>query len=213
MDKKRLLIILAAAGIVILLACITVGTLIAKYLREREVRPTVEVTNLTACDVDPSVLCVVSFGADNVNRMVINLLLPSEDYAAFYIKAQYDETVSVYPCEVVTDLPTHVFCTGARTPLGQPLDLEAYATDGDVLLARGTLIVSAIALPTTVLHTLTPTPTGETLTPGAEGTPTFATFAPTFAPTDLTAPSSSSSSPTPTRTPTRTPTPGGYPNP
>jgi hypothetical protein len=205
MDKKRLLMILAAAGIVILLACITVGTLIAKYLREREVRPTVEVTTLTACDVDPSVLCVVSFGADNVNRMVINLLLPSEDYAAFYIKAQYDETVSVYPCEVVADLPTHVFCTGARTPLGQPIDLEVYATDGDVLLARGALIVSAIALPTTVQHTLTPTPGEGTITPTLNGAPMFSTFTPT----DLTAHSSSSSSPTPTRTPT----PGGYPNP
>jgi hypothetical protein len=165
MEKKRLLIILSIAGIVTLLVLVTAGTLIAKYLRERDARPAVEVVNITACDADASGLCVVSFGVDNVNRMVINFQLPSEDFGAFYVKARYEEKVLVFPCEVVEDVPTSVYCTGERTPLGLPIEIEVYTTEGDVLIARGTLLVSAVALPTMVNHTKTPTPTS-TYTPG-----------------------------------------------
>jgi len=170
MDKKRLLIILAALGIIGLLACVTVGTLVVRYLRERETRPTVEATTITACDADPSVLCVVSFGVDNLNRMVINFQLPSEDYGSFYVKARHGETVSVYPCQALEDAPTSAFCTGERTPLGEPIEVEVYSTDGDLLIAQGTLIVSAVALPTAAQLTDTPTPGPET--PTAEVTPT-----------------------------------------
>lgn len=160
--------ILAAVGIVGLLACITAGTLIGKYLRDRESRPTVEATDITACEVDPSVLCVVSFGADNVNRMVINFQLPAEDYGSFYVKARYEETVSVYPCQALEEAPTSVFCTGERTPLGQPIEIEVYSTDGDLLVAKGVVIVASIALPTAAQQTVTPTP--GTITPTVEAT-------------------------------------------
>jgi hypothetical protein len=172
MDKKRIFMILAAVGIVGLLACITLGTLLGRFLNEREskVLPTVIVTDITACVVDPSVLCVVSFGADNVNRMVINFQLPSEDYGDFYVKVRYDEAVSVYPCQAVEGIPTSVFCTGERVPLGQTIDVQVYSTDGDVLLAQGTLLVGSVALPTAVQITMTPTAT-ITPTPGPE-TPT-----------------------------------------
>ncbi len=165
MDKKRLLIILSIAGIAALLVIVTAGTLISRYLREREARSAVEVVNITACDADASGLCVVSFGADNVDRMVINFQLPSVDFAAFYVKARYDDTTLVFPCQVVADVPTSVYCTGERTPLGLPIEIEAYATEGDVMIARGILLVSAVALPTMAQHTQTPTPTS-TYTPG-----------------------------------------------
>lgn len=194
--------ILGAAGIVGLLACITLGTLLGRFLseREREVPPTAIVTDITACDVDDSVLCVVSFGADSVNRMVINFQVPSEDYGDFYVKVRYEETVSVYPCQAVEDIPTSVFCTGERVPLGETIDMQVYSTEGDMLLAQGKLIVAAIALPTAAQMTITPTET-ITSTPGPE-TPTLEST-PTLEVTPGTPPTR--------KTPTRTPTPGGYP--
>lgn len=196
--------ILAAVGIVGLLACITLGTLLGRILseRERDTTPTAIVTDITACDVDDSVLCVVSFGADNVNRMVINFQLPSEDYGDFYVKVRHEETVSVYPCQAVEDIPTSVFCTGERVPLGQPIDMQIYSTDGDVLLAQGKVIVAAIALPTAAQPTITSTPGTTTPTVEFEVTPTFELTTPTL--------STNPTLPPPRVTATRTPS-GGYP--
>jgi hypothetical protein len=95
------------------------------------------------------------------------------------VKATNRETVSVYTCEViesqtksvsesetvpgveataeVESAPTHAQCTGIRTPLGETIDLEIYTTDGDILTARGTFLVSAIARSTPIsLPTDTP---------------------------------------------------------
>lgn len=203
MDKKRLLIILAIAGIVGLLACVFAVTLIGRYLNERETRPTAEVTDLTSCDTDPSGLCVVSFSSDNLNHLVFNFQVPYEGYPMFYLKVRYDDTVNVYSCQGLEDVPTSAFCTGNRTPLGQPIEVEVYSTENDMLISKGALIVSAVALPTTVQQTVTSTP--GTITPPPEVTP-----APSF-------PSDTSITPTqppatipPRATPTKTP--GGYSN-
>ena len=203
MDKKRLLIILAAAGIVGLLACIFVATLVGRYLNERETRPLSVVANLASCDTDPNALCVVSFSADNLNRLVINFQLPYEGYPAFYLKTRYDDSVNVYSCQALEDAPTRVSCTGNRAPLGQPIGMEVYAIEGDVLISQGTLIVSAVALPTTVQQTVTPTP--GTVTPPPEVTP-----APTFPSETSITPIQPSATTPPRATPTRTP--GGYSN-
>ena len=203
MDKKRLLIILAAAGIVILLACVFAGTLVGRYLNERETRPLSVVANLASCDADPNALCVVSFSADNLNRLVINFQLPYEGYPAFYLKTRYDDSVNVYSCQALEDAPTRVSCTGNRAPLGQPIGMEVYAIEGDVLISQGTLIVSAVALPTTVQQTVTPTP--GTVTPPPEVTP-----APTFPSETSITPIQPSATTPPRATPTRTP--GGYSN-
>jgi hypothetical protein len=203
MDKKRLLIILAAAGIVILLACIFAGTLVGRYLNERETRPTVEVTDLASCDAAPSDLCVVSFSSDNLNHLVFNFQLPYEGYPMFYLKARYDDMVNVYSCQGVEGVPTSAFCTGNRTPLGQPIEVEVYSTENDMLISKGTLIVSAIALPTTVQQTVIPTP--GTITPPPEvtltpGSPSDTSITPTQPPATI----------SPRVTPTKTP--GGYSN-
>ncbi len=203
MDKKRLLIILAAAGIVILLACVFAGTLVGRYLNERESRPTAEVTDLTSCDADPSMLCVVSFSTDNLNHLVFNFQVPYEGYPTFYVKARYDDTVNVYSCQGAENAPTSAFCTGNRTPLGQPIEVEVYSTENDVLISKGTLIVSAIALPTTVQQTVTSTP--GTPSPPPEVTPT-----PSLPSDTSITPTQPPATVPPRATPTNTP--GGYSN-
>jgi hypothetical protein len=209
MNNKRTFIIVGIlAGLIALVWC---GVAVFAFNKWRSANQGTDmpVTNITACDVDASSLCVVSFGVDNVNRMVINFQLSTASYAAFYIKAHYGTaTVSVYPCQVVAAAPTSVFCTGARTPLGEAIILEAYSTDGDILLARGTLMVSAIALPTTVNVTMTPT--GGTGTPSVTQTEIFTTVPPATGPADSTQ-TMTPTIPTPTIQPTSTPTVGGYP--
>ena len=111
-------------GLIALAWCAVAAFAFNKWLNANKGTDVV-VTNITACDVDASNLCVTSFGVDNVNRMVINFKLPSAEFAAFYVKAHYGTTtVSVYSCQVVTAMPTSVFCTGARTPLGEAIDIE-----------------------------------------------------------------------------------------
>lgn len=197
MDKKRNLLIIGILGGVIALVWCAVAAFAFNKWRTANQGTDVVVIEIVSCDADASGLCVTSFGVDNINRMVINFHLPKASFAKFYVKARHGEDVSVYPCEVVTDAPTNVFCTGARTPLGEAIDIEVYTTSGDVLIARGMLVVAAVALPTTVNVSATPTgrtetPSGtlSTLTPatpfGATPTPTiFSTpvFRPTFTPT------------------------------
>ena len=153
------------------------------------------VTDLTLCDVDASELCVVTFGTDILDNMIINFQLPDADYPLFYVKASNRGNVNAYPCEVVTAVPTSVYCSGARTPLGEYIDMKVYATKGDVLIARGKFSVSALVRATSIDFGGTPT------TPGASTpTPGIAT------------PNPSTNTPTPTTESTATPG-TAYPNP
>ncbi|CAG1009801.1 hypothetical protein ANAEL_03855 [Anaerolineales bacterium] len=152
MKNKRTFIILGAIGLVVfVLFWVVVLTLAVKFVRglsaDKVEAPVVE---MTLCDEDSSGLCVVNFGTNSLNRMVINFLLPDEEYAAFYVKAKNRDTVGVYTCEVDKSDSTAARCTGLRTPLGETIDLEVYTTDGDTLIARGTFLVAALAIPTPI---------------------------------------------------------------
>jgi hypothetical protein len=151
MKQKQIFIILGAAGIIFLLFWLTVITLVVRNIRGATSESSDPVVvNVTLCDEDASDLCIVTFGANNLNRMVINFQLPNTDYAPFYVKADNRGTVSVYSCEVDEASPTSAHCTGVRTPLGETIDIEVYTTDEDKLIARGTFLVSAIALSTPI---------------------------------------------------------------
>ena len=180
MKHKHIFIILGAVGIIFLLFWLAVITLVFKNLRGSNEGNDSTVINVTLCDEDASNLCIITFGANNLNRMVIHFQLPDADYAPFYVKATNRGTVSVYSCEVdkvevvetevaetevvgtevvgtvaietevVKAAPTSAHCTGIRTPLGETIDIEVYTTDGDKLIGRGTFLVSAIALSTPI---------------------------------------------------------------
>jgi hypothetical protein len=204
MKQKQIFIILGAIGFIFLLCWLAVIILLViKNLfgsTNKSVEP--DVINVTLCDTDASNLCVVNFGANDLNRMVINLQLPKADYVLFYVKAANRGTIRVYTCEVAEAVPTSVYCTGVRTPLGETIDIEVYTTDGDKLIARGTFLVSAIALSTPIsLPSITP---GGEETPEPLSTPdVFSTqVEPTFG--DI---PTSTTTPTPTSTPTPTTTP------
>ena len=150
MKKRYIFIVLGAVGIICLMAWFSVlTTVVQNLLASRENKDPVAV-DLTLCDEDAIGLCVVTFGADNQNLMVIHFQLPDEDYAKFYVKATNRGTTNVYSCETAESTPTIVYCSGVRTPLGETIDIEVYTTYGDILIARGTFLVSAIALATPI---------------------------------------------------------------
>jgi len=148
MKQKQTFIILGVIAFVLLLFWAIVFALAFKYLRGSNETAEMPVVEATLCDEDASDLCIINFGANNLNRMVIHFRLPGEVYTGFYVKGKNRDTVSVYTCEVDEFDLTVVHCTGVRTPLGETLDLEVYTTDEDKLIARGTFLVSAIAIPT-----------------------------------------------------------------
>jgi hypothetical protein len=206
MKQKQIFIILGAIGLVFVLFWFAVVALVIKNLRglnEGEKPPVIDVT---LCDEDASDLCVVTFGANSLNQMVITFQLPNEVYPVFYVKAANRGIVSVYTCEASKALPTSVSCSGVRTPLGETIDIEVYTTNEDNLIARGTFLISAIALSTPIaLPTDTPIG-GETPTsfPYQDG---YASPTPTLPFQDV-FPTQTESTETPTPTPDT-----AYPNP
>ena len=161
MERKKLFPLLGAAILVLLIAG---AILISPVLRgsHGEATPTPEkVKEITLCDQDASGLCVVSFGADNRNQMVINFELPRVKYPVFYAQVEYGETSETYSCQVVKEIPKSAYCTGPRTPLGEPIHIKVFRVDGDRLLAEGDFVVSSIVLPTL------PVPGTATVTPEA----------------------------------------------
>ena len=186
-DRKRLYIILGAIGAIFLLAWFTIFPFI-KNLRATNNGSDQIITEITLCDVDARDLCIVTFGTDNTDRMVINFQLPHADYPTFYVNGSNKGMDDMYQCETAKAVPTSVYCTGIRTPLGEAIDIEVYATDSDLLMARGKIMVSAMVLSTPVnlaampeSKTVTPNPTplsSPTATIQIERTPTVV-FTPT----------------------------------
>jgi hypothetical protein len=131
------------AGIITLVLILLAIILIANRRNDRNDQP---ITDILLCDLSSDELCIVTFGANNLNRMVINFQLPSKDYPDFYVKGKNRGAFNVYSCETSNISPTSTYCTGMRTPLGEPIQIEVYTTDGDLLIARGTFMVSAILL-------------------------------------------------------------------
>jgi hypothetical protein len=203
MKKRYIFIILGAVGIICLVAWFSIlTTVVQNLLASRESKDPVAV-DLTLCDEDASGLCVVTFGADNQNLMVIHFQLPDEDYPRFYVKATNRGATNMYSCETAKSTPTIVYCSGVRTPLGETIDIEVYTIDKDRLIARGTFLVSAIAVVTPISQ--------PTSTLSGEETPIFVP-----SPTEDIVPTFSEFTPSPTQgelTPTPTPTlDTGYPN-
>lgn len=187
MKQRQIFIILGAVGIVFLMCWFSILTTVVKDLRESNESKDAVVVDLTLCDENASELCIVTFGADNQNQMVIHFQLPDEDYAAFYVKATNRGTTNMYPCEVSEAAPTTEYCTGMRTPLGETVDIEVYTIDNDTLIARGTFLVSAIALATPISM--------PTISFSEEETPTAFPFL-----TEDVTPTQDGSTPTPTST-------------
>jgi hypothetical protein len=195
MDGKRWWIAGGAAGLLVLLAAGFFA--LTRLFPSGQAGPD-EVAEITDCDADPTRFCIVSFGSDKNGRMVINFSLPDPGLPEFYVRVHHGGAARRFACRTVADFPQSVYCTGERTPLGETIAIEVLSIEDDALLARGTFVVGAFALPSPLSVSTTPGP--PTITPGG--------------PLDTPSPF-----PPPTLTPAEAPTalmtntPDSYPNP
>jgi hypothetical protein len=211
MERRKLLLIVAVAALPVLLIVLTLAGGVTWYLRGREKAEVTPGQEMTRCDVDPSGVCVVSFAADAMDQMVINLHLPAESYPSLYAMVTSRGTSTQYPCQAVEDEPASVYCSGPRTPLGEAIDLRIVSADSDQTISQGTFIVSAIALPSPVNYTVVPEDLTqepvETATPFVAPSPgPQPTFGLTMTPTRSATPGTQAAGQTPGSSGTPTPT-------
>ena len=130
----------------------------ALILRGTKNNPVPPITDISLCDQDPRGLCVITFGSTLPDLMVINFQLPEEDYPVFQVKGLNRGVIYEYPCTVAEEVPTSVYCTGPRTPLGEYIEIEVYSVEENSLLARGKIFISAIMVwtPSGILNTPSP---------------------------------------------------------
>jgi hypothetical protein len=146
--QRRTLFITVAVTFALLLVIAALASAGYRWLRGQRPVAAGSPDAITLCDLDASGVCVVSFGVDLRNRLVINLHLPDDDYPPFYASLDYGSTSLKYECRGVEALAGSAYCTGERVPLGGQVVVRLFASSDDRLLAEGSLAVMAIALPT-----------------------------------------------------------------
>ena len=154
MERRKLILILGGAVILLLLVVMAVIAGTVRILRERAQNAPTGAPEMTLCDVDPSGPCLMSFAANLLDQMVINLRLPGEDYPALYAVVTSREVSTRYACQAAESDPASISCTGPRTPLGEPVDLTIFNAESGEAMAQGTFMVAAIALPSPVNYTM-----------------------------------------------------------
>jgi hypothetical protein len=178
------------------------------------------VADIPYCDANASVLCLISFGIDNKGQMFINFYKPDLPIRDFYLKVQYNQEENVYECQVIKGHTRYISCTGKQIPLEEQIDIAVYLSKDDTLIARGTFVISAFAIATPVIVTmtegtsdLTSVPATSTQTPQVIRTPTRSPTVAFTSNTNMPTPSVTRTSITPiagnssvTTTPTLTPT-------
>ncbi|MEP0807295.1 MAG: hypothetical protein HRF47_17570 [Chloroflexota bacterium] len=154
---------------------------------------------LVYCSNEGSKPCVVSFGVDVRDNMLINLLLPDLSFPAFSLVISRGGVEASYVCQRVSYALNTAYCAGPKQPPGEPLTLRLIASKDKTLLAEGNLSIIGLAFPTLGVAYFTP----------PQETP-----APTESEATPSAPSFFTASPSPSVLPTRTkPLPTFYPGP
>ena len=141
MQKKRLILLGAICAVLLL-----VFPFIKNLGSSSSTSDLSPIGKVTLCDVNASGLCVVSFGKDGADGMVITFQLPSADYPEFYITGSNKGVENSYPCQVDRKTSRTVYCTGVSTPLGETIEIGVFAVDGSTLIASGDIMISSMAL-------------------------------------------------------------------
>lgn len=145
-QKQALITIALTAAIFAIAACAAVPFLASQSLPTNQ-----SVAEIFHCKANPTSLCLDSFGIDNTSNMLISFFVPPGSTSDFYLKVQNNDETSVYQCQVAKNFTSTVYCTGKQIPLGTSINIELFSNQGNILLAKGTFIINAIALPTQII--------------------------------------------------------------
>ena len=165
MNRKKMIVgISIAVGLVALLIA-GVVYLLVRLKNQPQARQRTLISELVYCNSHDLRPCIVSFSVDADGNMLVNLLIPASNYPDFYLTISDGDVVSRYECQQVDDFPTNVYCTGVEMNLGEPLQFNIIALEGETILAEGNFAIIGLLLPnpaeeatTTALVTESPTP-------------------------------------------------------
>ena len=106
--------------------------------------------------------CVVSFGIDADDNMLVNLLLPDASFPDFHLKIVRGESETSYQCQRLSTGRNNAYCIGEKMPPGEVLHLMLISSVNEILLAEGDLTIIGLAFsePEIAVPTPTGTPTG-----------------------------------------------------
>lgn len=183
-SRKTVLFILA--GVVALALLLLVWRIISLQKAASEAAP-VQVIKIGYCGAEPEELCVLSFGRDAEENMVVNLFVPDRKFPEFYLKIQRVAGENVYECEKDKEVRTSVFCYGNMVNLQEKMQVSLFAKSDERLLAAGDFILKAILVSESLAgvsggtattapdleETLTPTVISNTLIETDTPTPTI----------------------------------------
>lgn len=120
------------------------------------------VFKITYCGAEPEALCVLSFGRDAEENLVVNMFVPERKFPDFYLKIKRLTGESVYECEKNREVQTTVLCYGDMVNLQEKMEIRLFTNTHDRLLAAGTFTLNAILISSAqaqdVQGTFTPSP-------------------------------------------------------
>ncbi len=142
---SRKSIILVFAGIFSLALILLVWRIVSlqKAASEAVSEP---VLKISYCGAEPEELCVLSFGRDLDENMVVNIFVPDRKFPSFYLKIKRIAGESVYECEKDKEVPTNVYCHGSMVNLQERMEISLFARADEQLIAAGDFTLKAILI-------------------------------------------------------------------
>ena len=168
----------------ILVVSVTGLLLLERKNNQPQINQRSPLASLAYCSSKGDRPCILSFGLDADENMLINILTPSPSFPDFYLKIRRKNGDSIYQCEKVKRFPTSVYCLGEKMPPGSLLQFMIISSEGDTVLAEGSLAIIGLALPMPGIAFSVPT--GEATASPTQGsllktpTPTTGTPSPSY---------------------------------
>ena len=182
-SRKTILFILAGVIVLVLLAATWRIVSLQKAASKVDFEP---VLKIGYCGAEPDELCILSFGRDAEEKLVVNLFAPIRRFPDFYLKIKRPSGESVYLCEKNREVSTSVFCFGEMVNLQEKMEISLISSENDRLIAFGNIMLNAILvsgqfqsesdgiqIPEETLETPTPMATVASTALTSTPTPTF----------------------------------------
>lgn len=174
-SRKTILLVLTGVLLLALLALTWRFVSLQKAASKAAASP---VLKISYCGTEPRELCVLSFGRDAEENMVVNLFVPVRKFPDFYLKIKRVAGESIYKCEKDKEVRTSVFCYGDLINLQEKMEVSLFAKTDERLIAVGNFTLNAILISSAQAQGIQDTPTStptltvdtETVTP-TSGTP------------------------------------------
>ena len=159
MNRNRLIAGIAILVILGIMSVIGLGLLLSKWKTgQPQLSQRAPVLDLTNCNPNNTPPCVVSFGIDSDENMLVNLLVPDSFSQDFYLKIVRNTGETRYECQMVENFPTNFYCIGEKLPPGGVYQFMLVSSKDDALLAKGDISILGLAFPTFEISPVTLSP-------------------------------------------------------